>query len=582
MDIRDWMQENRLITILLATVIGIMLIVMIAITIVIGRNTYVNMRLSTICPDYFTYEYAYVVDEKGRGIDSVAVSLWDNSNIHLVYRTFTDSTGRFVLFHDLGSFTLPNIPLSYFLNVSFEGWNDTIRYSFERNRICHFRKIDGPDTIVYNRGSRSILTLRLEQAAKVMIDSGYALAPYEEIVLSERPPEGVDAPLPFDTVFYTTIPAGASPIPFAVVPVRGGRVVRDKGVLLTEGTYYTFDRDGDRDLKDEQLLLFAGAGRSVNDGIIDCTARTCRTVDSVRSANSWYFFNLQLRGMDRKQPLLRYRRGDALRGLVTLTSSSVEINKRNISLADFTGGTVVGSAKKYEVFLWDRRGVNFTDLSAVVLGIDRNGDGIFDSREGNSEMYEHAEGRIVLDSMSFVIDTIAPDGQRMFCSDIRNGVEKPADAMVGTWARDFTAAAACPLSLYLECGANRYVVLYFFAGSAAKFMEASEISNFMTIMRDQLGPVRIIGINRQSTGELYSREPVINENHGWQGPLVRQFHNHRSEEIVCLDATATIVYRGAVGIDAIAAIWEHAGVDNAIATSLYEQQYAGREMRKPE
>ena len=107
-------------------------------------------------------------------------------------------------------------------------------------------------------------------------------------------------------------------------------------------------------------------------------------------------------------------------------------------------------------------------------------------------------------------------------------------------------------------------------------MEASEIGTFISLMRDQLGTTRLIGVNRRMTGDVYSKEPVINENRGWQGALVQQFHNHRDQEIVCFDTTATIVYRGEVGPKAITTIWAHAGTDDVVAVSLYEQQYADR------
>ncbi|MBN1578600.1 MAG: hypothetical protein JW913_18700 [Chitinispirillaceae bacterium] len=580
MDLRNWMQTSRSFAIFFTAVLLIILAATITLVVIVGRNTYLNMRLSTICPDYFSYEYAYVVDERGRGLDSAAVALRDNSNINMIYRTFTDHNGRFVLFHDFGSFALSKIPFSYFLYVSVEGWNDTIQYTFEKYRACHFRKKDGPDTIVCDRGARSKLILRLGQAARITVDTGYGFIPFEEIALSERLPGGVAAKLPFDKVFYTTIPAGGSSIAFAVVPVRDYRVLEGEGLLLTEGIYYYLDRDGNRDLGNEQPQPFAGPGESGGAGIADCTVRTCRTIDSVRIGSTWCLLDLQLRSMDRRQPLLRFRRNDALLGTVVLKSAGNAVDIAGAAPAGPAGEAVVDSAK-YKIFLWDHRGLNYSDRSAVVLGIDRNNDGKFDSREGSGELYEHARGRIALGGMSFVIDTIAPDGLRLFCSDIKQGEEKPAEAMTGKWVNDFTASATCPVSLYRECGAHRYVVLYFFEGTAADFMEAPEIGSFISLMRGQLGPTRIIGINRRPTGELYGKEPVINENRGWHGPLVRRFHNHRTEEIVCLDAAATIVYRGEVDAGAISAVWKHAGVDDAVAVSLFEQQYAGREVGLP-
>ncbi|MBN1308321.1 MAG: hypothetical protein JXA18_10420 [Chitinispirillaceae bacterium] len=555
MDLRDRILSSRPFAITLLTILILIAAVMITVAVIVGRITWANMRLSTICPDYFSYEYAYVVDEQGRGIDSAAISLWDNSNINMIYRTFTDHNGRFVLFHDFGSFALSRIPFSYFLYVSVEGWSDTIRYSFEKYRVCHFRKKDGPDTIVCNLDRRSKLTLRLEQATTVIIDTGYSFVSYDEFALSNRVPTGVTANLPFDTLFLTTLPIGSSRIAIAVAPIRDYRIMKDKAGLLTEGTWYWIDRDADNNLDDEQPAPFFDRNEG---GGKDCTAGTCRVIDSVTIGAVRYFLDLQLRGLDRPRPLLRFRRADALRGMATVDSS------------------------RYALLLWDHRCVNYAGLSSVMLGIDRNNDGHFDGREGSRELYEHACGRIVFDTLSFVIDTIPPDGLRLFCSDIKQGNELPSEAMIGTWAEDFKASAACPVSLYHECGEHRYVVLYFFEGPAADFMEAPEINTFIALMRAQLGPTRIIGINRRPTGALYSRELVINESRGWRGPLVRRFHNHRTEEIVCLDNTATIVYRGTVGIGAITEIWKSAGLDEAGAVFLYEQQYAGREVAPPE
>jgi hypothetical protein len=544
MNVRDRMISSRPFAFALGGVLLLVVVIVGLSTALVIRNTYLKMRLSSLCPDYFATEYAWVVDENGRGIDSVAVTLRDNSNINMIYRTFTDSTGRFVLFHDFGSFALYDIPFSYFLYVSAEGWSDTVCYSFERYRVCHFRKKEGPDTIVFNSANRSTLSLRLEQAQRVMIDSGFSFVPYEEIALSSRQPSAVEGTLPFDTVFYTTLSVGAASVGFAVIPIAGYRVLGGKAGLLTEGTYYVIDRNGDRRLTDEVPVQFTGAG--------NCTVGTCRTTDSISVGAVWYHLDIKVRGIQGNAPLLRYRRADALKGSVMMDSV------------------------RYPLLLWDRRCSGYSDRSAVVVGVDRNGDGFFEGNDGGVEMHEDARGRIVFDSVSFVIDTIASNGLRLYCSAIKRGVEHSKPASIGTWTDNFSVAATCPLSLYQECAANRYVLLYFFEGVAAYAMESTDIHTLSTLMRDQLGATRLIGVNRRSAGELYCGDPVINENRGWSGPLVRQFHNHRERELVCLDAGATIVYRGTIGPEAILTIWKHAGADDAVAQSVYEQQFDGK------
>ena len=542
MDFRGRMISSRPFMVFFITALVLFITVVMAGTVIVVRNAYLNMRLSSICPDYFSYEYAYVVDENGKGIDSVAVTLRDNSNINLIYRTFTDSTGRFVLFHDFGSFALYDMPFSYFLYVSAEGWTDTVRYSFERYRLCHFRKKEGPDTIVFNPGNRSVLSLQLERASRQFIDSGFAFSAFADVALSVRRPAAVGSSLDFDTVYYSALPVGGAQVGFAVVPIGGYTIRTGKKDLLTEGTYYLLDRNNDGSLTDETPVRFSGT---------DCTVGTCRAADSVMVKSRWYHLNLQLHRGKGVPPQLRYRRADAIKGYAAVDSLH------------------------YTVLLWDPYCTDYSDRSKVLFCIDRNGDGSFDSREGSSEVYENCRGTVAFDSVSMRIDTISSDGLRIFCSAIRRGVQLPSEAAVGTWTDNFSAAATCPLSLYRECAANRYVVLYFFEGMSISAMEAADISTLIMLMRDQLGAVRLIGINRHSAGELYTVEPVINENRGWDGPLVRQFHNHREREIICLDAGSTIIYRGTAGRDAITALWAHAGYDDIVAQAVFEQRVAG-------
>lgn len=562
MDLKESLAQSRL---FIVSVVATLLVLFVTIALIVVRNLWLTMRLSDICPDYFATEYAYVVDGQGRGMDSVAVTLRDNSNINLIYRTFTDSTGRFMLFNDFGSFALSRMPFSYFLIVAVDGWSDTIRYEFERHRGCHFRRTSGPDTIVCSNG-RGTLSLRLEKVGRTMIDSGFGFAGFEESALSRRLPQRLSTKLPFDSALYTTIDMGGVSVPFAVVQVRDYRIMGEKGELLTEGTYYLFDRDNDNDLVDEKPLLFTTADRRGDKDIVDCTVRTCRTVDSICTGPESYVFELRLRGMESRSPLLQYRRMDAIEGTLHITP---DMAAQHVLSDEDNTKSVSFDTMEYRCLLWDRRGLDYADRSAIVMAIDRNRDGDFDCREGSAEIYEQLTGRVVLDSISFVVDTVSGDGMRLFCDNVMRGYARVSDATPGAWSDDFTAAATCPVSLYRECSANRYVLLYFFEGVASIHMEDAALRTLVTLMRDRLGSVALIGINRRTAGEPYSREPVINENRGWRGPLVMQFHNHRSEEIVCIDNGATIVYRGPVNEVAVETIWQHAGFDESAALALF-------------
>lgn len=106
-----------------------------------------NLTYQDLCPEYFQAQYAYVVDKSGNGIDSVLVTMKDNSNFNKIYQSFTDKDGRFLLFNDFYSFSLYRTPISYELQLFIDGYSDTVIYTFKKNRICHFEKVSGPDTI---------------------------------------------------------------------------------------------------------------------------------------------------------------------------------------------------------------------------------------------------------------------------------------------------------------------------------------------------------------------------------------------------------------------------------------------------
>ena len=51
---------------------------------IVISKTYKRIRLNNICVDYYTEQYAWVVDKNGKGIDSVSVTLKDNANFNLI------------------------------------------------------------------------------------------------------------------------------------------------------------------------------------------------------------------------------------------------------------------------------------------------------------------------------------------------------------------------------------------------------------------------------------------------------------------------------------------------------------------
>lgn len=147
-------KRNKVNIIALSLILVFMLFIML-LTFVVIKTLIQNITYNDISPNYHSFYNAYVVDQNGEGIDSVAVFLKDNSNFNLIYRTFTDSTGRFELFNDFNSFALLNTPTSFELHTYFKGVADTTIYKFKKYRVTHFKKVAGPDTI---KISRSILS----------------------------------------------------------------------------------------------------------------------------------------------------------------------------------------------------------------------------------------------------------------------------------------------------------------------------------------------------------------------------------------------------------------------------------------
>jgi len=535
----------------LIVVVLLVVVIFITLGVVVARNTWLTLRLSSICPDYFAEEYAYVVDEEGRGIDSAAVALWDNSNFNMIYRTFTDSNGRFILFHDFGSFALHNLPFSYYLNISVDGWSDTIRYSFEKYRVCHFRKKIGPDTIVCSSEKRSKLVLRIGAASRVTVEDDAPFAPFAQCALRPGKTASRTDSLPFKYVFYGDVKLAGHNIPFALIPITEYQIAGASGKVLTEGVWYTFDRNGNGKLGDEKITLFTSASGGSS---ADCFIGSCRVIDSTLYGGNTILFECSVSGARGNEPVLHYRRADAVQGIITVDSIS------------------------YAVQLWDAGASLYSNTRQVVLSIDRDRDSAFALYEGSPETYEHTRGTLRFGTLTCKVDTISADGLRIFCSNVKKDsvVTAVPTATHGTWTNDIRATVSTPFSLYQTCAANSYVILCFFEGNAARYMLQPAITALVSLANEELGSTYLVGVNRRSTGDDVCELPVINENKGWSGPLVTQFHNFRDVEIVCLDNTATIVYRGPVGAAAVAALWKNAAKDDATAQTLYEQSIGTR------
>ncbi len=140
--------KRKKINVAAMSLVFVFLLFIVLLTYTVLKTFIKNITYSDISPDYHSFYNAYVVDQYGKGIDSVAVFLKDNSNFNLIYRTFTDSEGKFELFNDFHSFALLNTPTSFELHTYFKGVGDTTIYKFKKYRVAHFKKVSGPDTIV--------------------------------------------------------------------------------------------------------------------------------------------------------------------------------------------------------------------------------------------------------------------------------------------------------------------------------------------------------------------------------------------------------------------------------------------------
>lgn len=498
-----------------------------------------TLRLEHVCVPYFSVYEAWIVGADGQGLDSVAVEMRDNSNYNLLYRTFTDSTGRFELFSDFYSFTLFDAPATCHVYVSAGGVSDTVLYKFERHRNCHFRKVEGPDTIRFVPPTGDMV-LSLEEPQRVPVTDICSFAPWRQSALSPRAPSGLAAALEgWKSVRYGTLALADQRVLCAVLRSPEPSTPQAAGFA-----YYVLDRNLNGDLADERISPWLLEGTA---DPAACVARTCGVSETLVIGGITYHLDLTIERVAQQKAPLRYRCTDALQGYLTI------------------------DGRRYRALLWDWAMKRFTDLSTVVFAVDRDGDGHLSCDEGDLELYENARRVIQLSHVVFSIDTMNAAADRIQCRR-RSPVDgSGVPAGVGSGVADIRASYRHPISLWQECGEHNFVVVFFFQGNGANSMRSPALDAFVQVMRERLGSVKLIGVNRAVTGPAYTDEPVIEENQGWHGPIVTRLRNHRDQEVVVIDSLATIVSRSSPGRDAVETLWQHLGrKDRGWALARYE------------
>ncbi|MBD3243966.1 MAG: hypothetical protein GF331_25460 [Chitinivibrionales bacterium] len=502
------------------------------------RAAIVNLRFSHVCPDYHSFMHAWVVGPNGAGMDSVAVTMRDNQDYNLIYRTFTDSAGRFELFSDFHSFTLFDGPGTYHLHVSAGGASETILYKFERHRVCHFRKVAGPDTIRFVPSRKGTL-VTLSDVERVTVTDICSDLPFEHCTMHPTAPSSLREPLQgWGDVSYGLLSLGGASMIIAVARTPA------QGIGPGNAAYYILDRNRDGSLNDDTPHPWRSASTGEPS---PCIARPCSAVDSLVSGGRLLHFELAVRQASRATQL-DYRCVDAV-----------------------TGTFILGDTQR-RALIWDRLGAGFADLRTVLLAFDGDADGSFSCTEGSPEVFENAARRIRVDTMTFVVDTIYDYPPRLACSGFSPSPPGSFDARVGTMLPDIRAHHRAPLSLWQQCGDHDFVVLYCFQGSSRSHMQAPHVNALVTVMSERLGSTRLIGLNRNATGPVYTDQPVIEENRGWRGELVAKLHNHRDQEVICIDSLATVVCRAEPGRSAVEKLFSR--VDNGsvgAALARYDQ-----------
>lgn len=492
------------------------------------RNFLVNLKYGDISPAYLQRQYAFVVDSSARGVDSVAVTLRDFHNFMTIYQTFTDSTGKFELFNDFSSHRLSAAsPVTFELYVTIGDYKDTIQYSFKKYRVGHFKKVSGPDSIVVDPSRKNFKTMALTDTQRVSVDEYFSYVPYARLLMKPGQPQGLAQPVQgWERVSYGTLRIVDKNIYLASLsgplPQMQNEIAnRFQG--NNQARYYLLDRNGNHNLTDDALEMWASCNDFPKSAIneVTCHIRPCCVTDSVIIGQKIYGLQLKTRELQQSKQVILYRRGDALRGIITK------------------------DGKRIPAVVWDRAFTNFRDLSKVQIALDLDSNGLFSSQVGQQELFEIAQRSITINENSFKIDSIYNNGTSFLYSSINKVLKFANDVTVGSWMGDFHASYTKPLSLHQECGQNDFVVLYFFAGQSRAHMEDLTLKAFLTIMKNFLGKVQLIGINRKAIGgSKYLKAPVIEENCGWHGPLVSRFRNHLDQEIICLDNLCTVIYRG--------------------------------------
>ncbi len=118
---------------------------------------------------------------------------------------------------------------------------------------------------------------------------------------------------------------------------------------------------------------------------------------------------------------------------------------------------------------------------------------------------------------------------------------------MGDMAPSITGYYKEEFNLFRTLSENDIVVLYFFEGNTEELMSEPILHTTVEELERRFSRVQLIGINRNVSGQPWGKLPVIEENLGWNGPIVRAFHNNRNRELVCIDSTGTIILRGVPG-----------------------------------
>lgn len=524
--LKKYVKNPKMIFFILGVPLWILIIIFISFWAI--KNFIIDFSFRDICPDYHSFQEAYIVDSNGKGVDSVAVVMRDFTGMNILYKTFTDSTGKFTLFNDFLSFALYNAPQTFELYVFTQNYSDTIFYQFVKYNVCHFKKVEGPDTIVINETGNGNFVLDIKEEKTVDIKSHSDYLPWNELLLKSNLPIGFSKSLDgWQDVFYGKIHIGNEALLCAVMRVPDA----DK---TSKQAYVAIDKNRNRDLNDETVKKWILYSDKSGTKEAECTVQLCHLRDTIRVNDQIYTIDLAIRAMGGSKLIMQYRRGDALLGFI-----------------EYNG-------EKVKILLWDNACTNYRILSKIQILIDRNNDTTFDSREGRSEIFESLHRRIYFNRTSFHIDSILDNGLKLLCSSQnKTNMNTFHNAGIGDLISNDTVHYVHSLSLWEEFTSNDLVVLYFFEGSSFFAMNDIRIGALNKILQENFKSVRMIGVNRRVNGKRCVTFPVIEENLGWNGDLVDKFHNHRNNELIVVDNNARILCRGKPDRNIVESIFSH-------------------------